>query len=62
MGQFVANGSARLYYDNSKKIRNNIYSIDVTGEVKGDTLNMMAMLIYQVLFYVIMKYSLLIVL
>jgi len=33
MGQFVANGAARLYYDNSKKLETTSTGVDVTGNI-----------------------------
>ena len=36
MGQFVANGAARLYYDNSKKLETTSSGVDVTGRMAID--------------------------
>ena len=33
MGQFVANGAARLYYDNSKKLETTSTGVEVTGNI-----------------------------
>ena len=38
MAQFVANGTAKLYYDSSKKIETTSTGIDVTGSVTCDSL------------------------
>ncbi len=40
MAQFVANGTAKLYYDGSKKIETTSTGVDVTGTITADGLDM----------------------